>query len=37
MLDPLEAVKTFKGRWYGQYCAIPGSEPSTMTHDIHVA
>ena len=27
MQDPLEAMKTFKGRWYGPYCAILGTEP----------
>ena len=28
--DPLEAVKTFKGRKYGLYCAISGNEPSSV-------
>ena len=28
--DPLEAVKTFKGRMYGLYCAISGNEPSSV-------
>ena len=26
-LDPLKAVKTFKGMQYGQYCTISGTEP----------
>ena len=28
--DPLEAVKTFKVRKYGLYCAISGNEPSSV-------
>ena len=28
--DPLEAVKAFKGRKYGLYCAISGNEPSSV-------
>ena len=28
--DPLEAVKTFKGRYYGLYCTISGNEPSSV-------
>ena len=27
----LEAVKTFKGMRYGPYCAISGTEPSSVT------
>ena len=28
--DPLETVKTFKGRWYGLYYAISGNESSSV-------
>ena len=38
MQDPLEAVKTVKSRWYGPYCAISGTEPSSVTLiSIHLA
>ena len=30
-LDPLEAVKTFKGRWFRSYGAISGYESSAVT------
>ena len=29
--DPLEAMKTFKGRKYELYCEISGTEPSSVT------
>ena len=28
--DPLEAVKTLRGRYDGLYCAISGNEPSSV-------
>ena len=31
MLDPLEAFKTFKGRKHEPYCAISGTEFSSVT------
>ena len=29
-VDPLEAAKTFKWSKYGPYCAISGTEPSSV-------
>ena len=29
--DPLEAMKTFKGRKYGPYSEMSGTDPSSLT------